>query len=84
MLALGQQFGVDRNSGPRSFISSSFDASIEQTLLPFMGGGAAVVISNDDRESPQQFWFELDRAAVTFMSSVPSYLESICIRRRNL
>jgi thioesterase domain-containing protein/acyl carrier protein len=42
-----------------------------------MGGGAAVIVSDDDRETPDQFWFELDRAAVTFMSCVPSYLESI-------
>ena len=59
------------------FISSSFDASIEQTLLPFTGGGAAVVISDDVRESPSQFWHQLSRDRVTFMSCVPSYLESI-------
>ena len=59
------------------FISSSFDASIEQTLLPFTGGGAAVVISDDVRESPSEFWQQLSRDRVTFMSCVPSYLESI-------
>src|SRR6201999_664267 len=62
VLALGRQFGVDQNFRSALFISSSFDASIEQTLLPFIGGGAAVVIGNEDRDSPQQFWFEIDRA----------------------
>ena len=80
MLALGE---IRRGEDFRSalFISSSFDASIEQTLLPFIGGGAAVVISDDVRESPSQFWQQFDRDRVTFMSCVPSYLESILIRR---
>ena len=30
-----------------NLISCSFDASTEQTLLPLIGGGAAVVISDD-------------------------------------
>ena len=77
LLALRHQFEVDQNFRAAIFISSSFDASIEQTLLPFLGGGAAVIVSDDDREAPEQFWFELDRSAVTFMSCVPSYLESI-------
>ena len=77
MLALGQNFDVADDFRSALFISCSFDASIEQTLLPFMGGGAAVVISDDVRESPSQFWRQIDRDRVTFMSCVPSYLESI-------
>jgi nonribosomal peptide synthetase DhbF len=77
MLALGEQFAVDETFRSVLVISPSFDASIEQTLLPFIGGGAAVVVSDEDRESPSQFWSELERNAVTFMSCVPSYLESI-------
>ena len=77
MLALGENFDVREDFRSALFISSSFDASIEQTLLPFIGGGAAVVISDDVRESPAQFWQQFDRSRVTFMSCVPAYLESI-------
>ena len=77
MLALGENFDVREDFRSALFISSSFDASIEQTLLPFIGGGAAVVISDDVRESPSQFWQQFDRNRVTFMSCVPAYLESI-------
>ena len=47
MQTLGTTFNVGRDFRAALFISSSFDASIEQTLLPFMGGGAAVVISDE-------------------------------------
>jgi nonribosomal peptide synthetase DhbF len=77
MLALGRTFEVGSDFRSALFISSSFDASVEQTLLPFTGGGAAVVISDDVRESPSEFWQQLSRDRVTFMSCVPSYLESI-------
>ncbi len=77
MLALGENFDVGEDFRSALFISSSFDASIEQTLLPFIGGGAAVVIGDDVRESPAQFWQQFDRSRVTFMSCVPAYLESI-------
>ena len=77
MLALGENFDVREDFRSALFISSSFDASIEQTLLPFIGGGAAVVIGDDLRESPAQFWQQFDRSRVTFMSCVPAYLESI-------
>ena len=59
MLALGEQFAVDETFRSVLLISSSFDASIEQTLLPFIGGGAAVVVSDEDRKFPSQFWSEL-------------------------
>ncbi|MEA3026646.1 MAG: hypothetical protein QOF91_1931, partial [Alphaproteobacteria bacterium] len=77
MLALGKSFDVGNDFRSALFISSSFDASIEQALLPFIGGGAAVVISDGVREWPLQFWQKIDRDRVTFMSSVPSYLDSI-------
>src|SRR5258708_30435986 len=38
MLALGTTFEVGSDFRSALFISSSFDASIEQTLLPFTGG----------------------------------------------
>src|SRR5262249_15531335 len=50
---------------------------IEQTLLPLVGGGAAVVMSDDVRETSLEFWQQLERNRVTFVSCVPSYLESI-------
>jgi amino acid adenylation domain-containing protein len=77
MLTLRDNFEVGSDFRSALYISSSFDASIEQTLLPFLGGGAAVVISDDVRESPSEFWQQLSRDRVTFMSCVPSYLESI-------
>src|SRR5262249_45019561 len=51
--------------------------SIEQALLPLIGGGTVVVISDAIRESPAQIWHQLIRDDVTFMSCVPSYLESV-------
>ena len=77
VVTLGEQFGVDQSFRSAMLISASFDASIEQTLLPFVGGGAAVVISDEDRESASRLWSAFDRHAVTFMSCVPSYLESV-------
>jgi amino acid adenylation domain-containing protein len=58
-------------------ISCSFDASIEQAVLPLVGGGAVVVIDDDTRESPSKFWKEIQRAGVTFISCVPSYLDTM-------
>src|SRR5262249_20175237 len=58
-------------------ISCAFDAALEQTLLPLIGGGAAVVISDAVRASPQAFWQEVTRQGVTFISCVPSYLASV-------
>ena len=77
VVMLGEQFGVDQSFRSAMLISASFDASIEQTLLPFVGGGAAVVISDEDREFASRLWSAFDRHAVTFMSCVPSYLESV-------
>ena len=42
-----------------------------------MGGGAAVVISDAVRESPAQFWQQVERDGVTFVSCVPSFFESV-------
>jgi nonribosomal peptide synthetase DhbF len=77
MQALGTEFEVDSSFRSALFISSSFDASIEQALLPLVGGGATVIISNEARETPSQFWNQLVQHAVTFVSCVPSYLESV-------
>ncbi|HET9244215.1 MAG TPA: amino acid adenylation domain-containing protein, partial [Xanthobacteraceae bacterium] len=77
ILALGRDFNVGSSFRSALVISCAFDASIEQTLLPLIGGGTAVVISDVVRESPAQFWHQLMRDDVTFMSCVPSYLESV-------
>ena len=52
MLALSRDFDVDERFRAALLISSAFDPSIEQALLPLMGGGAAVVVSDAVRESP--------------------------------
>src|SRR5262249_36712361 len=77
ILTLGRDLNVGSNLRSALVISCAFDASIEQALLPLIGGGAAVVISDAIRESPSQFWDQLIRDDVTFMSCVPSYLESV-------
>ena len=77
MSALENEFGVNENFRSAVFISCSFDASVEQTLLPFMGGGAVVLISDETRETPSAFWKHVERDAVTFISSVPSYLDTM-------
>src|SRR5262245_5914028 len=77
ILALGRDFNVGSSFRSALVISCAFDASIEQTMLPLIGGGTAVVISDAIRESPAQFWHQLMRDDVTFMSCVPSYLESV-------
>ena len=75
LLALGRQFNVGPGFRSALLISCGFDASIEQTLLPLVGGGAAVVIGDAVRESPTQFWQQVMRDQVTFISCVPSYLD---------
>ncbi len=77
LLGLGRQFGVEPGFRSALLISCGFDASIEQTLLPLIGGGAAVVISDAVREAPAQFWQQVIRDQVTFVSCVPSYLDSV-------
>ena len=77
IITLSQEFGVKSNFRSALLISCAFDASIEQTILPLIGGGAAVVVSDAVRESPKQFWHELIRGGVTFVSCVPSFLTSV-------
>jgi nonribosomal peptide synthetase DhbF len=77
IIGLQQNFEVTRDFRSALLISCAFDAAIEQTLLPLMGGGAAVVISDATRESPTRFWQEVVRQRVTFISCVPSYLASV-------
>jgi amino acid adenylation domain-containing protein len=77
IISLGQEFQVGPEFRSALFISSSFDASIEQALLPLIAGGAVVVIDDDARQSPHEFWKQVERAKVTFVSCVPSYLDTI-------
>src|SRR5262249_8194248 len=71
IIGLRQRFEVNQNFRSALLISSAFDAAIEQTVLPLVGGGAAVVISDAARESPSRFWQEVVRQRVTFISCVP-------------
>ena len=77
MLALSRDFAVDAQFRAALLISSAFDPSIEQALLPLIGGGATVVISDAVRESPVAFWNQIQRDGVTFISCVPSFFESV-------
>src|SRR5271166_6797766 len=77
LLSLGRDFKVGHGFRSALFMSCGFDASIEQTLLPLIGGGAAVVISDAAREAPSQFWHQVIRHGVSFVSCVPSYLQSV-------
>src|SRR5262249_42485967 len=77
ILTLGQDVGVGPDFRSALVISSAFDASIEQTLLPLLGGGAAVVFSDATRDAPVGFWQQVIGDRVTFISRVPSYLESV-------
>src|SRR5262249_43043460 len=77
IVTLGRDLNVGSSLRSALVISCAFDASIEQALLALIGGGTAVVISDAIRESPAQFWHQLMRDDVTFMSCVPSYLESV-------
>src|SRR5256712_7345160 len=77
ILTLGRDLNGGSSFRSALVISCAFDASIEQALLPLIGGGAAVVISDAIRESPAPFWHQLIRDDVTFMSCVPSYLVSV-------
>src|SRR5438876_8757260 len=65
ILTLGRDLNVGSSFRSALVISCAFDASIEQTLLPLIGGGTAVVISDAIRESPAQFWHQLMRDDVT-------------------
>ena len=77
LITLRDDFAVGSGFRSALVISSAFDAALEQTVLPLVGGGAAVVVSNATREQPAQFWEQVIRDRVTFMSCVPSFLDSV-------
>ena len=57
-------------------MSSAFDPSIEQALLPLIGGGATVVISDAVREIPHGvLGIKSQRDRVTFISGVLLFFE---------
>jgi non-ribosomal peptide synthetase component F len=77
ILTLGRDFHVGHGFRAALFISCGFDASIEQAMLPLIGGGAGVVISDVARELSSLFWHQVIRHGVSFVSCVPSYLQSV-------
>ncbi|MGJ4952834.1 non-ribosomal peptide synthase/polyketide synthase [Bradyrhizobium sp. HKCCYLS20291] len=77
LVALRDDFAVGADFRSALVISSAFDAAIEQTLLPLVGGGAAIIVSNATREQPAAFWQQMVCDRVTFMSCVPSFLGSV-------
>ena len=77
MLALGNDFDVERRLPIRAvhfLLVRCFDRADTAAVH---GRRRSVVISDDVRESPSQFWQQVQRDRVTFMSCVPSYLETI-------
>ena len=46
LASLREEFKVDSGFRAALLISCAFDASLEQTLLPLLGGGAAVIVSD--------------------------------------
>ena len=77
LIALRDDFAVGRDFRSALVISSAFDAAIEQTLLPLVGGGAAIIVGDATREQPTAFWRQVVCDRVTFMSCVPSFLGSM-------
>ena len=77
ILSLGASFHVGQGFRSALLISCAFDASIEQIMLPLIGGGEVIVFSEAARETPRHFWEQIARDAVSFVSCVPSYLESV-------
>src|SRR5262249_39779338 len=61
VVTLARSFDVKPGFRSALLISCAFDAALEQTLLPLVGGGAAVVISDAVRDSPPDFWQEVSR-----------------------
>src|SRR5262249_47946692 len=77
ILTLGEYFSVGPDFRAALCISPGFDAAIEQTLLPLSGGGGAVTIDAASLESSARFWQQLSQHRVTFVSCVPSFLETV-------
>src|SRR5262249_11503636 len=55
IVTLGKDFDVGPCWRSAFLISCAFDASLEQMMLPLIGGGAAVIINDAIRESSTQF-----------------------------
>src|SRR6202048_3848370 len=77
ILGLGTSFHVGQEFRSALLISCTFDASIEQIMLPLAAGGAVIVFREAIPEAPRHFWEQIARDGVTFVSCVPSYLESV-------
>ena len=77
ILGLGTSFHVGQEFRSALLISCAFDASIEQIMLPLAWGGAVIVFRDAIPEAPRHFWEQISRDGVTFVSCVPSYLESV-------
>jgi amino acid adenylation domain-containing protein len=77
LTTLNRQLGTNFELRTALNISCSFDAAVEQTLLPLVVGGAAVVIDDVTRETPAEFWRQINDHGVSFISGVPSFLTSV-------
>src|SRR5262249_54727200 len=77
ILTLGKDFEAGPGFRIALLSSSAFDPSIEQATLPLVHGASIVVISDATRESPSQFWEQVNHEGVDLLNCTPSLLESI-------
>lgn len=73
----GQEFGVEPRFRVPFYVSTAFDPSVIQILLPLVHGAAIVVISDAVRGSPAQFWEEICRSDSNLISFNPSVLAAL-------
>lgn len=73
----GQEFGVGPQFRIPFYVSTAFDPSVIQILLPLVHGAAIVVISDAVRGSPARFWEEICRSEANWISFNPSVLTAL-------
>ncbi|MBA3780240.1 MAG: amino acid adenylation domain-containing protein [Nocardioides sp.] len=73
--ALNQRFGVGRDDRTLCLSALDFDLSVYDIFGPLNAGGAVVLVSNEDRRSPET-WLEAARVnGATILNCVPALLD---------
>lgn len=75
----GQEFGVVPKFRVPFYVSTAFDPSVVQILLPLVHGAAIVVIDDAVRGSPTRFWEEICRSEANLISFNPSVLAALSV-----